>query len=141
MTRFDDLISEDLQTSEARLALELAREDQKLLAELVAIRKRRGLSQDHVADALGLSQATISAFERIGNDPHLSTVRRYCRAVGVMVRHHITEDGNECADSEFLTHVSRSGMESQPTATALARALSRWPEAAVATHYPESTPA
>lgn len=131
MTRLDDLLGEEFDTPEARLALELAREDQHLLAELVSLRKARGLSQLQVAEALGLSQATISAFERLGNDPHLSTVRRYCRAIGVMVRHHIDEDAETCTDSHYLSHVRGAGVDSVVTAAAVARNLSAWPKAAV----------
>ncbi len=131
MTRLDDLLGREFDTPEARLALELAREDQHLLAKLVAIRKARGLSQSEVAETLGLSQATISAFERLGNDPHLSTVRRYCRAIGVMVRHHVDEDAGSCMDSHYLSHVRAHGVDSAATATAIARSLSAWPEAAV----------
>src|SRR5689334_8162136 len=80
MTRMESMSMSDLEALEtdpaAQLALELAREDQEWLGKLVA--RRRGLmSQERIAEILGVSQATVSAFERMGNDPHLSTVRRY----------------------------------------------------------------
>lgn len=142
MTRLIDLLSDEFSSPEEQLALELAREDQGLLAELVAIRRRR-MSQEQVAEILGLSQATISAFERIGNDPHQSTIRRYARAIGVMIRHHVDDDPANCGDSHFLTHVGDRGLNSQATATALARHLASqstpaWPAATVAPRVQES---
>lgn len=133
MKRLEDLLDEEFRSPAADLYFKLAEEDQHLLAMLVEIRKRRGLSQQDVADALGLSQATISAFERLGNDPHLSTVRRYAKAVGVMVRHHVDERPEASAVSEYLTHVTDGGAHSAATAAAVARSLrttSPWPKAA-----------
>lgn len=133
MTRLDDLMGDEFKTPEALLAQELSSEHQHLLAELVAIRVRRRISQDDMARALGLTQATISAFERIGNDPHLSTVRRYARALGVMIRHHIDEGGLACGDSHYLTHVTNAGLQSRDTAAAATRRLLKqtgmeWPD-------------
>ncbi|MBE8146661.1 helix-turn-helix transcriptional regulator [Brevibacterium casei] len=43
--------------------MELAEEDEALLDELVAIRKRNKLTQAQVADAIGRDQSAISQFE------------------------------------------------------------------------------
>ena len=134
MTSLDDFLPEEFRTPEARLYRKLAREDQRLLGELVEIRKLRGLTQEQVADSLGLSQATISAFERIGNDPHLSTLRRYCRAIGVMVTHHLDADGLDCdVASHYISHVTDKGVHSHATAEAIVRGLDEneapaWPD-------------
>lgn len=109
-------------TAAAQLALELAREDQQLVLRLIQLRKDQGLSQEDVAERIGVSQATISSFERLGNDPHLSTVRRYARALGVMVRHHVDDD-TDCADSEELLHLRAGGISAQATAAAVRRGL------------------
>jgi transcriptional regulator with XRE-family HTH domain len=138
MTKLEQLFEQEFASEDARLALELAREDQHLLARLVEVRKARGLSQEEIADRLGLSQATISVFERVGNDPHLSTVRRYARALGVMVRHHVDEEAEDLTSSAFLSHVDGQGINSSPTATAVARALEAdwaWPEEAEQIDY------
>lgn len=135
----EDLLSEETAPLEARLALELAREDQHLLGTLVQIRKSRGISQDQIAESLGVSQATISAFERIGNDPHLSTVRRYCRALGVLVRHQIDPEPNFDCRSDSLTHLSSEAVLSTKTASAAFRRIRadiQWPEAATAPRKP-----
>jgi transcriptional regulator with XRE-family HTH domain len=91
MSRLEDLLPPEYRTPEAQLFAALAWEDQKLLGNLIEIRKSRGLSQQDMADAMGVTQATVSAFERLGNDPRLSTVRRYAKALGVLVAHEITE--------------------------------------------------
>ncbi|MEU4364277.1 helix-turn-helix transcriptional regulator [Promicromonospora sp. NPDC023987] len=70
-----------------------AQEDQHLLHTLVMRRRALGLSQSAVAERMGVSQAAVSLFERAGNDPHLSTVRRYARALSVVVRHRVDTDG------------------------------------------------
>lgn len=116
---FVDGVSE---TAAERLALELAREDQQLVVRLIELRKERDLSQEDIANLLGVSQATISSFERLGNDPHLSTVRRYARALGVMVRHHV-DVNPDCDSSEELLHLDGTGISSRPTAAAVRRGL------------------
>lgn len=104
----------------AKLALELAREDRKLLADLVEIRRSLGISQAELAAQIGVTQATVSEFERLGNDPRMSTIRRYARALGVMVKHYVDLDG-AVASSEDLTHFTADGVTSAPTASAIAR--------------------
>lgn len=131
MTGLDELLGEEYKTPEARLYLELAREDQSLLGRLVEIRKSR-MSQEDLAAALGITQATVSAFERLGNDPKLSTLRRYARAIGVMVRHQVDPDPVGCADSHYISHVSARGVLSTETAAARAYQLNQfampWPK-------------
>lgn len=56
-----------------------------LLGELVAARRRAGLTQAEVADRMGVTQSTVSGFETEGADPRLSTLQRYARAVGARV--------------------------------------------------------
>lgn len=73
-----------------RRARILAENDLDLLFELVKLRKVHGLSQQDLAERLGVTQATIASFERHDNDPKLSTIRRYAHAVGALV-HHVVE--------------------------------------------------
>jgi len=72
------------------LAAQLAEADQRLRYQLVKARRDAGLSQRDVADALGIKQSSVAAFERHDNDPRLSTIRRYALAVGVRVQHRVT---------------------------------------------------
>lgn len=117
-----DMLLNEGATDSDRLALELAREDVHLLERLVCARRDQHLTQGQVAARMGVSQATVSAFERLGNDPHLSTIRRYAWAVGVMVRHHVDDDGAPLpSDSQEMWHVSGSSITARPTAAARAR--------------------
>ncbi|MFF3440861.1 helix-turn-helix domain-containing protein [Streptosporangium sp. NPDC002721] len=61
--------------------------DMRLIESLVELRRAQGLTQAQVAERMGRSQPSVSDFERLGGDPHLSTVRRYALAVGASVHH------------------------------------------------------
>jgi transcriptional regulator with XRE-family HTH domain len=61
--------------------------DMRLVETLVRLRRERGLTQAQVAQLMGRSQPAVSDFERLGGDPHLSTIRRYALAVGAEVHH------------------------------------------------------
>ena len=114
-----DEIDALLASPETALAEALAQEDQHLLHALVMRRRELGLSQTAVAERMGVSQAAVSLFERVGNDPRMSTVRRYARALGILVRHHLDHDGaSHVPRSESLTHMGESGIASSPTAAA-----------------------
>lgn len=89
-------------------AVALAKADEMLHAALLQARRDQGISQQQVADALGVTQPTIAAFERYDNDPRLSTVRRYAHAVGVVVSHSVTRDGVEVQCG--WTPISSSGL-------------------------------
>jgi ribosome-binding protein aMBF1 (putative translation factor) len=62
-------------------------EDQKLIASLVTVRKRRGLSQEDLAAAMGCDVEVVARFEHPNSDPCLSTARRYAAVVGAEVKH------------------------------------------------------
>lgn len=128
MTGLDDLLPPEFTSDQDRLALDLAREGQTLLVRLIEARKKAGLSQEQVAERLGLSQATISAFERLGNDPHLSTVRRYARAVGVMITHHVQPAFAGEGESHLISHLTDRGVQIHETAAAIARQLAVDPQ-------------
>lgn len=66
--------------------------DMDLLERLVQVRRDQGLTQRDVATRMGRSQPNVSAFERVGGDPHLSTIRRYAAAVGARVRWQVVPD-------------------------------------------------
>lgn len=137
MTSLEELFGEEYQTPEAKLAIQLAREDQLLLGRLIEIRKAR-MSQEEIAAIMGVTQATVSAFERLGNDPKMSTIRRYAQALGVMIRHQPDENPAQGGVSEFISHVGSEAILLTDTAAARARAIDAneharaWPEEAVA---------
>jgi len=64
------------------------REDRRPEAELFGatvrrIREQRGLSQDRVCEAAGLSQRYLSALERGENSPTLTVILQLCEALAV----------------------------------------------------------
>ncbi|MEO3804912.1 helix-turn-helix transcriptional regulator [Nonomuraea sp. B1E8] len=80
-----DLADPDVQRETAAID-----RDMRLIETLVSIRKHRRLTQAEVAERMGRSQPAVSDFERLGGDPHLSTIRRYALAIGVEVVHTVT---------------------------------------------------
>ncbi|MBD8101305.1 helix-turn-helix domain-containing protein [Plantibacter sp. CFBP 8775] len=68
----------------------LAKNDFKYLRDLVSARRAAGLSQEDVAERMGVSQQAISKIERYDSDPKLSTLRRYAHAVEAVVEHQVS---------------------------------------------------
>lgn len=50
---------------------------------LVEQRRRRGLSQDELAELAGMHRTAISLLERRGRDPQLETIVKLAHALGV----------------------------------------------------------
>jgi DNA-binding XRE family transcriptional regulator len=96
----------DLESPSMRRAEYLAEQNLDLLTALVKVRKDQGLTQKAVADRLGVSQANIAAFEKHGNDPKLSTIRRYAHAVGALVAHRVEADSGQLLDHRKDSWVS-----------------------------------
>ena len=84
-----ELLSEDPDAPGHRHARSLVAADRALVRDLVAMRERSGMTQADVARAMGTDQASISRFESGHSDAHLSTVRRYAKAVGALIRHEV----------------------------------------------------
>lgn len=63
-----------------------------LVAALVQERTARGLSRNAVAKRMGSGPGTVQALEDGTNDPYVSTVQRYARAIGVRVHVEIVPD-------------------------------------------------
>lgn len=65
-----------------------------LLDELVQIRYRRGLTQQRVANAMGISRGAVNRIEnsaRMNRSPSLATLARYAQAVGAEIHAAPTE--------------------------------------------------
>lgn len=80
-----DLLGLDLADPETDELVRAVDRDMDLVDRLVQVRRDSGLTQREVAERMGCSQPNVSAFERVGGDPHLSTIRRYAVAVGARV--------------------------------------------------------
>ncbi|RRD52096.1 XRE family transcriptional regulator [Buchananella hordeovulneris] len=89
-------------------ARRLARADRQLKERLIAVRREAGLSQQDVADRLGVSQQAVQKLERYDSDPQLSTLRRYANAVGALVTHTVTTDCGEHMSAVRTTTSSMS---------------------------------
>lgn len=85
-----ELLGENPDDPGHRHARDLVAADRAMVRDLVAVRERYGMTQADVARAMGTNQASISRFESGHSDAHLSTVRRYAKAVGALVRHEVT---------------------------------------------------
>lgn len=68
-----------------------------LVLRLVKARKEAGLTQTDVAQMMGVSQATVSEFERCAGDdgPRIATVQRYARAVEMRITWRIGKRSSE----------------------------------------------
>ncbi|MCF8570452.1 helix-turn-helix domain-containing protein [Gordonia sp. HY002] len=95
MSSFDDAMSlvdeADLDAAED-LASHLAAQDAKFLEGLVAHRAASGLTQADLAAAWGRHKTAVSQFEQPGNDPKLSTIRRYAASAGIRYHHFVSFD-------------------------------------------------
>ena len=88
-----DLLELDLADPEVAALSAATERDMDLIDRLVLIRRDQNLTQREVAERMGRSQPNVSAFERVGGDPHLSTVRRYAAAIGASVHWVVSVDG------------------------------------------------
>lgn len=70
-----------------RLSVDLARSENRLIRELIAVRQRRGLKPADVARAMGVDRSVVTRFESGGTNPTMGTINRYAEAVGAMIRY------------------------------------------------------
>lgn len=87
----DDLLGIDLNDPEEQHIQALVEADERLLDDLIRLRKRRRMSQADVAAKLGCNQSVIARIEGGDRDPHLSTLRRYAFAIGGVVEHRVED--------------------------------------------------
>ena len=61
------------------------------VASMRATRLMRGLTTQQVAERMGTAETDVVEIELPGADPHMSTLRRYALAVGVVTHYGVTE--------------------------------------------------
>lgn len=66
-----------------------------LLEDLVSFRKQHNLSQQTVAERMGVSQPTVAAFERYDANPTVSSIIRYAMAVEALLEIKVIDDCDE----------------------------------------------
>lgn len=94
---FADPFDDADESPSERLARILAENDLNLLWHLRAIRTDLDITQTELAQRMGVTQPAIAAFESQGNDPKLSTIRRYAHALGVVVDHAVAVNAGDNA--------------------------------------------
>lgn len=97
MTPPVNLTEAELDRVEAR-ALVMARETADLRAALIAMRRRKGMTQQDVADLLDVSQQQIAKLGRYDTDVRFSTLERYANAIDAIITHNIIQDHGESLD-------------------------------------------
>ncbi len=70
----------------------MAEKRKALSDELVARRRRLGLSQTEVAARMGTSQSAVARLEAGAADIRLSTLERYALAVGIQLDWHVKDE-------------------------------------------------
>lgn len=100
MNTLEELLEVDPRSPDMMRAEQLAANDRALLRNLVQVRKDRGLTQQQVADILGVTQASISRFEAYDSNPTLASIRRYAHAVEALVNHDVEPDRGQLLDPD-----------------------------------------
>lgn len=104
MNTLEDLLGIDPEDPSVQRARTLASNDRKLLEALVDIRIEKGLTQGAVGEKMGISQPSVAAFESVGSNPKLSTIRRYAQAIGALIRHEVSADEGQLKDNSIEHH-------------------------------------
>lgn len=105
------------------LSDDLVNQTQDLLTSLVAERHARKMTQQDVADLIGVTRTAVTHFERYDSDPKLSTIIRYAMAVEARIDISVS-DGRRWAAriqdqervNEFLAQTSPAEHESRSQA-------------------------
>lgn len=80
MSTLDKLLAK--QSPEALEKIQARAEEIRREITLAKIREELNLSQTELAQSLGVSQPSIAKLENVDNDPKLSTLKRYIKALG-----------------------------------------------------------
>ncbi len=79
---FDDLKAELLRDPAVRAEYDVRAEEFEIASELIAARLRAGLSQQQLAQRMGVSQSAVARVESGRHWPSRMTLRRYAKATG-----------------------------------------------------------
>lgn len=88
--KLDELFGIDYSDPLDRHADYLVSNDERLVAQLVARREVVRLTQDQVAERMGIDKSGVSRIESGARDLRLSTLRRYAMAVEAVIEHDVT---------------------------------------------------
>lgn len=86
---------------------ELSQSHRQMMSDLIDVRIERGMTQEHVAEILGVSRQRVSKMEQYDSNPRLETVQRYANAVGALIETRVrkdTRDETVRVESEEVFH-------------------------------------
>lgn len=88
MATLKELLAKQSPESHQRIAKKVEKLRQEIA--LSQLREELNLSQTELARTIGVSQPTLAKMENPGNDPRLSTLKRYVAALGGELRIDVT---------------------------------------------------
>ena len=80
MATLKELMAQQSAESQERIAAKV--EVMRRIVALNQLREELNISQTELAVAMGVKQPTVAKLEQPGNDPRLSTLKRYVSALG-----------------------------------------------------------
>ena len=79
----EEFIKKALKKKDFKEAYEGLEEEYALIREMLATRSRSGLTQEAVAELMGMTKSAVSRLEAAGKHaPSLTTLKKYAQAVG-----------------------------------------------------------
>ena len=78
-------------SAEDRLGIALARSENRLIRQLIAVRHSRGLKPAELARKMEVDRSVVTRFESGGTNPTMATINRYAEAVGAVIHHNEQE--------------------------------------------------
>ncbi|MCU6665881.1 Antitoxin HigA [compost metagenome] len=80
MATLKELMAQQSEESKERIAAKV--EELRIIVALNQLREELNISQTQLAAAMGVKQPTVAKIEQPDNDPRLSTLKRYVKALG-----------------------------------------------------------
>lgn len=73
----------EIETPNLGLALENTATWQDLSEGMITAREKRGLTQQQLAEIMGITQSAVSQFESLGCNPRMTTLIAYAQAINL----------------------------------------------------------
>lgn len=88
-------------------ARSLQRAQRAMMEDLIDLREKHELSQQDVAQRMGVSQSAVAQFERYDSNPTLSSIQRYALAVEAKLELKVASDRESSHD--FVAEKEKTG--------------------------------
>lgn len=76
----------DKRSPESQKRIKALADEMRLETQLYRIREELALSQQQIADAMGIKQPSVAALEQRGNEMKIETLKRYVESMGGKLR-------------------------------------------------------